>query len=295
MPSPAAALRTAGIWRSRALLAMLVLVANCGEPGVGPVSGRTASGPRQRACCALRFAAGVIDTYFRGELATLGSIAGSPPVVGSDVPAMQRYFERLQPRHNRAFSAGLAWIDSKGFARASTVGRAAAPYVNLADRSYFWNVMGTGKPYVSEAITSRLTHGRVIVMAVPTRTARGRLTGVLVGALTLRPFGIASGALDLQAGPGVAVLDRAGHSLEIGLAIRRNPAPARGLHGTGVIADTRGLDGSAGHALAYSTSAIPGWTIVIDRAALLALRQRPPGVLPRARADRRGGFDSCSS
>ena len=27
----------------------------------------------------------------------------------------------------------------------------------------------------------------------------------------------------------------------------------------------RGLDGSAGHAIAYTTSAIPGWTIVIDR------------------------------
>ena len=43
-----------------------------------------------------------------------------------------------------------------------------------------------------------------------------------------------------------------------------------------MIADTRGLDGSAGHALAYSTSRVPGWTIVIDepRSTLFANARR---------------------
>jgi serine phosphatase RsbU (regulator of sigma subunit)/anti-sigma regulatory factor (Ser/Thr protein kinase) len=256
------------------LLAVLVLVATAGSLAWGQFqeAQRTALGNAQaRAVLAAR----VIDTYFRGELAALSSIAGSPPVVGGEVPAMQRYFERLQPRDNRAFSAGLAWLDAKGFARASTVGRAKARFTSLADRSYFWNVMATGKPYVSEALTSRLTNRRVIIMAVPTRNARGHLTGVLVGALMLQPLGIARGALAL-AGPGVAVLDSTGHSLQIAPNSPRRAAPARALRGTGIIADARGLDGSEGHALAFSTSAIPRWTIVIDepRSALLANARR---------------------
>ena len=62
----------------------------------------------------------------------------------SDAPAMQRYFERIQARGNVAFSGGLGWANAKGFARASTKRRAVAQHMNLADRSYFWNVMATG-------------------------------------------------------------------------------------------------------------------------------------------------------
>ena len=45
------------------------------------------------------------------------------------------------------------------------------------------SVMQTGAPFVSEGLAARRTHRRVIVMAVPTRDAGGRLTGVLTGAL----------------------------------------------------------------------------------------------------------------
>ena len=176
---------------------MLVLVATAGGLAWGQYQDaqRTALG-NQRARAVL--AGSVIDTYFRGELATLRSIASAPPVVRSDTPAMQRYFERLQrarrtrlqrgPRLDRPQRASPACRPSIAPRRARS---------NVSDRSYFRHVMATGEPFVSEGITSRLTHKRVIVMAVPTRDARGHLTGVLVGALLLQPFAITKGALDL--------------------------------------------------------------------------------------------------
>ena len=246
-----------------ALLAVLMLVAVAGTLAWDQYDGarRTALGnERSRAV----LAGSVIDAYFRGELAALRSIASSPPVVGGDAPAMQRYFERLQGRNERAFDAGLGWLDSHGVARVSTQPRAVARQLNLSDRSYYRKVMATGQPYVSEAVTSRVSRKRVVVMAVPTRDTRGRLTGMLVGALNLRPFAISKGSLDLG-GAGMSILDRSGRSIMAGTALPRTSDRGHALHGTGVIADTRGLDGSTGHALAYRTSAIPGWTIVIDR------------------------------
>jgi serine phosphatase RsbU (regulator of sigma subunit)/anti-sigma regulatory factor (Ser/Thr protein kinase) len=245
-----------------ALLAVLVLVVVAGSLAWDQFQDaqRTALG-NERARAVL--AGSVIDTYFRGELATLRSIAGAPSVVSSDTPAMQAYVARLQER-DPSFNAGIAWIDARGIARVSSVRRAAARKLDLSDRSYFWNVMATGQPFVSESITSRLIHKQVIVMAVPTRDARGRLTGVLAGALMLQPFAITRGTLDLG-GAGLSILDRDGFSILTGSARPINTNLARTLAGTGTIANTRGLNGSDGHAIAYSTSAIAGWTIVIDR------------------------------
>jgi serine phosphatase RsbU (regulator of sigma subunit)/anti-sigma regulatory factor (Ser/Thr protein kinase) len=246
-----------------ALLAVLMLVVVAGSLAWGQLrdAERTALG-NERARAEL--AGSVIDTYLRGELATLRSIAGSPSVVNRDIPAMQRYVERLQKREDPSISSGIAWIDAKGIVRVSPARPQEAPPLDISDRSYFWNVMSTGKPFVSESITSRLSHRHVIVMAVPTRDARGKLTGVLTGALTLQPFAITRSSLNLG-GPGLSILDRNGFSILSGSARPRNTDLARTLRGTGSLADTRGLDGSDGHALAYSTSAIAGWTIVIDR------------------------------
>ena len=278
-PDLADALASGGVRYRRhlaigALLAVLVLVAIAGSLAWGQYQDAQQSAlGNQRARAVL--AGSVFDTYFRGELAALGSIAVAPPVVRRDTSSMRRYFGRLQRRDGGAFSAGLGWLDSKGFARVSTVDRSSARTLDLSDRSYFWNVMATGEPFVSEVVSSRLSHERVVAMAVPTRDGRGHLTGVLVGALLLQPFAIARGALDL-AGPGVSILDRKGRSLMTDSSSPWISVPVSRLGGNGVIADTRGLDGSDHHALAYSTSAIPGWTIVIDepRSTLLANARR---------------------
>jgi serine phosphatase RsbU (regulator of sigma subunit)/anti-sigma regulatory factor (Ser/Thr protein kinase) len=219
-------------------------------------------------------AGSVVDTYFRGELSALRAIAGSPSVVNRDAPAMRRYFERLQSGDARAFNAGLGWVDTAGIVRVSTTAETARR-LDVSDRSYFWNVLATEQPYVSEGIDSRMDGSRMIVMAVPTKDARGRMTGVLTAALLSRPFRITKGSLDLG-GAGVVILDRNGGSLLRGAGDASNSALVASLRGAGIIPETRGLDGSDAHAVAYTTSSIPGWTIVIDqpRAVLFADARR---------------------
>ena len=103
-------------------------------------------------------------------------------------------------------------------------------------------------------------------MAVPdARRARAHDRRAGRRAACPRPFAITQGALDL------------------GGSGRRHPRPQGPLRARGCTrpqqsrarahartaracaADTRGLDGASDHAVAYTTSAIPGWTIVIDR------------------------------
>ena len=256
-----------------ALLAVLVLVVVAGGLAWGQFKdSQNTTLANQRARAVL--ARSVIDTYFRDQFANLRSIAGSPSVVGRNIPAMQRYVSRLQA-DDPAFSAGIAWIDRAGTARVSGVRQAAAARLSVANRAYFIHVMATGLPFVSQSITSRLTNRHVVIMAVPTRDAHGALTGVLVGALLLQPSGATQETLDLG-GAGLSILDRGGFSILSGSSRPRNFRLARSLHGTGTLADARGLDGSSDHAISYSTSEIAGWTVVIDqpRAQLFADAQR---------------------
>jgi hypothetical protein len=221
-----------------ALLAVLILVAVAGTlawEDYKDAQSRALGETRARAM----LASSVIDTYFRGEFATLRSIADSPPVVQRDAAAMKRYFKRLQPPGDGLFSAGLVWIDRQGFARVSAVPRRVARHVNVSDRSYFSAVMATEQPYVSEGLKGRLTNTRMIVMAVPTHDARGRLTGVLTASLL--PGGLAR-ALNLG-GPDIAIFDREGRSVLSRFTTPANAALERSLSGTGIRAHTRGLDG----------------------------------------------------
>jgi serine phosphatase RsbU (regulator of sigma subunit)/anti-sigma regulatory factor (Ser/Thr protein kinase) len=247
-----------------ALLAVLLLVAVAGSLAWGQyqdAQGTALANARARAV----LAGSVIDARFSGELATLRSIAGSPTVVRHSAGSMQGYFERLQPKAGQGvFSAGLVWVDGNGIAQASAVPGTAARHPDLSGRSYVWTVMATGKAFVSEGTTAWPGGAHVIVMAVPTRDARGRLTGVLAAAVLPGPFAITRGSLDLG-DSGVSILDRAGRSVLAGFQRPTNLALLRSLGGTGMRADTRGLDGSRDHAIAYTTSTIPGWTIMIDR------------------------------
>ena len=120
---------------------------------------------------------------------------------------MQTYFQRLQPKAGHGvFSAGLVWVDRNGITQVSAVPGAAGRHPDLSGRSYVWNVIATGQPYVGEGTTTWPGGDQVIVMAVPTRDTRGRLTGVLAAAVLPRPLTITRGALDLG-DSGVSILD----------------------------------------------------------------------------------------
>ena len=219
----------------------------------------------------------VFDTYFAGQLSTLSSIADSPSVVRADTAEMATYFAQLQGGAKRElFTGGLGWIDRNGISRVSGT-NPRGTQLSVSDRSFFKAVMATGRPFISEGLTSRVSKLRVVVMAVPTRDAKGRITGVLAGAFELRPSPTNQRTTDLGF-DGLVVIDRAGQQLTLrSFARPENTALVGELKkGDGVIADTRGLDGSADRAVAFANSKAPGWITVIDRprSALFASAQR---------------------
>jgi anti-sigma regulatory factor (Ser/Thr protein kinase)/GAF domain-containing protein len=216
--------------------------------------------------------AGIFDQYFSGQLTALAAIAQAPPVRDRDARPMAAYLRRVAS----PYGGGLGWADDRGILRITT-GQLPPGALSLADRSYFRQVMATGAPYVSEGVTSRSNHARVIIMAVPTHDRAGRISGVLAGALPIKAFDVRGTSLGLGFN-GYAVLDRTGHELLAGFAEPRNAALAGRLRreGAGLLSGVRGLDGAGDHVVAFATAAVPGWTIVIDRsrASMFAAARR---------------------
>ena len=180
------------------------------SPGVSTRTRRRTALGNERARAVL--AGSVIDTYFRGELATLRSIASSPPVVQrSTQPAMQRYFERLQPaRATSPFSAGLGWIDVNGFAVVSTQAARALAHEPLRSLVLLERHGDGQARIVSEAVTSRLdARARDRDRRADARCARAPDGRAGRRRCCSQPLAITRGALDL-AGPASSILDRDG-------------------------------------------------------------------------------------
>ena len=107
--------------------------------------------------------------------------------------------------------------------------------------------MATGRPYISNGLTSRLAKQQVVVVAVPTRDANGKLTGLLAGALELSP---PSGQENPQAAAlgftDLVLLDREGQQLTQADASRlpRTRSSSREISsGQGVESGVEGLNG----------------------------------------------------
>lgn len=210
-------------------------------------------------------AAAVVDAYFAGDVATLEAVAEAPSFVGLDRSRMEAYLRRLEPTNGRLFNAGVSWIDRRGLLKVTTAAPPSRP-TSLADRSYFQRVVATGKPYVSGGLVGRASGEPVVVVAVPTRTANGRVSGVLAASVRLKSVRDRRATLDLGYA-GIEIVDRNGRLLLSGLApVRNADLLARLRRGaSGVVTGTAGLGGTGDDVVAYATAALPGWRIVIDR------------------------------
>jgi serine phosphatase RsbU (regulator of sigma subunit)/anti-sigma regulatory factor (Ser/Thr protein kinase) len=209
-------------------------------------------------------AASLLDSYFGGRVATLNAVAAAPALVSLHRPAMEAYFRRVAFTGASPFNGGIGWTDLSGNTRVSS--NPSDRPVNVADRSYFKQVIATGKPFVSEGLTSRARHQQIIVIAVPTKNARGRKTGVLAGALLVTPAQNDTSAAELGF-EGLQILDRADQSVYERLARPKETELVARIRAQrdGTFSDTNGLDGSSGHVVAFATSVVPQWKIVIDR------------------------------
>jgi anti-sigma regulatory factor (Ser/Thr protein kinase) len=209
-------------------------------------------------------AAAVINASFAGDVSTLQAVADAPAFVDDDRSRMQAYLRRLRPEQSQLFNAGLAWADPSGVVRVTTSSPTSA--TNVAGRMYFKRVLATGKPYVSGGLVGETSHQPLVVIAVPTRNARGTISGMLLAGIRLKTVGSQKSELELGY-TGLAIVDRNGRLLLSGLArVKNAPLLAKiGGGGTGVATGTAGLDRTGNDVVAYSSAAIPAWRIVIDR------------------------------
>ena len=177
---------------------------------------------------------------------------------------MLDYFRRVAPRNGKLFNGGLAWIDRNGRARVSTSATGKLP--NVSDRDYFATTFTTGKPFVSEGLTSRVSqeaghrHGGADARRAGSDHGRARRHAAHQADEASKP------TIDLGYA-GLVILDRKNQSILFDFAHPRSaPAPARfGTATSGVLSDTRGLDGASGHVIAYARAPVPDWTVVLDR------------------------------
>jgi serine phosphatase RsbU (regulator of sigma subunit)/anti-sigma regulatory factor (Ser/Thr protein kinase)/cbb3-type cytochrome oxidase subunit 3 len=226
----------------------------------------------------------IFDTYFSGEIAVLQSVASSAAVISGDTTAMGSYFKRVQPPKGLRFPGGLGWVDLDGRVRASSSTSPAQPAVKVADRGYFKTVVATHKPFISAGLEAKSGKQRVIVMAVPTFGRQNKLNGVLAGALSLNLTPSRSSGQTIDLGyEGLAIIDRNGQNIMTpNFARPANTALLAKMRRSqaGMLPDTNGLDGSGGRIVAYTTSPLPGWIIVIDRSpgAVFASARRSLGL-----------------
>jgi serine phosphatase RsbU (regulator of sigma subunit)/anti-sigma regulatory factor (Ser/Thr protein kinase) len=196
-----------------------------------------------------------------------------------DTKRMAAYFARVQKHASGQppmFTGGLGWIDSNGNARVSDRYPNGSGS-NVTDRAYFKAVMTTGKPYISEGLFTKVGQRRVVIMAVPTRDAAGKLSGALIGALQVRQSGTSQRANDLGF-EDLIVIDRAGQQLTLRSFAKPENASllSRIRKGDGVLGDTTGLNGDGDRAVAFANSAAPRWTLALDRprSSVLAAARR---------------------
>jgi serine phosphatase RsbU (regulator of sigma subunit)/anti-sigma regulatory factor (Ser/Thr protein kinase) len=255
------------------LVAVLALTALAGA-----LAWRQYTGARHRAINEQRsravLAASVLDTWMSGQISTLNAVATAPSVTRLDHRRMVAFFDLFQRRNAKLFTGGLGWIDAHGVQQVTSNPAAANLHPSVSDRSFFKQVMKTGKPYVSEGLVGRITHQRVIVVAVPTRDAGGAVTGVLAGGIDIVPSASPSRASIDLGYTGLDILDRNGVSLLAGFRRPANTALVDRLKrtgGNGAVTGQGGLGSTGDHVVAYATAAVPSWTIVIDRPASAVL------------------------
>ncbi len=226
-------------------------------------------------------AATVFDVYFAGQIAQLNAIADAPVVMSQDQQAMPGFFQRVVKSNPTSFSGGLGWIDLQGRSRVSSNPPAPgeAP-VSVADRSYFQQAI-KGKPFVSEGLTTRRSSEHVVVMAVPTHDAAGRVSGVLAGALLVSPTPTSQATIDLGF-KNLVVLDRSGQSVLAGTSAgRATPRWWRGCCGrpgrpARCSATRTACPAPPGTSSPTPTPPVPGWVVAIDqpRSEVLAAPRR---------------------
>lgn len=235
-----------------------------------------------------RSQAAATQVLLTSRLRLLEAAAASAAIRTSSEPRVRDYLTRLQRDPELGFNAGMGWIGKDGRLRRVAPSSLASGPVDFSDRDYVRSVLASGRPFVSRVLANRLGPGTIVVLAVPTRDTRDRLTGVLIGAVRLDRAGAFQRELTRYADARTLVLDRTGTMVARDGPVQRVERPANGslvqrarAEGEGSLADVDGIDGTRSRLVGFASVPIAGWIVVTER----------PMATTIARAERRFAFE----
>jgi len=163
-------------------------------------------------------------------VAQLEGIAGHEAVrEGKDAAAIAALLAAEQKRLGKLANVNCIFPDGSAI-------RANGSRTNVAERDYFRKVVATGKPVVSDVITSGMTGKLSVILAVPALASDGRLLAVVSGSLPLDSLEYVVSDIRYKETGGGLLADDAGTVL----SFPRNPSLA------GKLSLAEGMDKAAG-------------------------------------------------
>lgn len=223
-----------------------------------------------------------IAAFIASRTEILRALGSSDSIVRDAPAAIDRRLARLRPATELTLDQGLVWFDRRGIARSvngAAIGRGTPARGELA--RILATARRTGTPVLSGRIDGSAYGVPVVVLAVPTTAADGRVNGTLAGALSTDFLNGVALTRRVVRGGDTYIIDR-GQRLFIapGLRaarpvgdqplIRRIRAMTRvGSLNAGALTGATNPLGASGRVIGWAVDAGPraptGWTVLIDR------------------------------
>lgn len=154
------------------------------------------------------FLTSLVDVTLDGGISLTQVIAQMPPVRTLDADTIYPILVTeldVRPQYD-----DIAIVDTSGQGVVSVRNPPGTPTVNVADRPYFQEALTTGRPVVSNLLTSRATGNSIIVNAAPIAGPDGRPIGVAIASLSAKFLEDRIAPLALPSGHTVFLTDPAG-------------------------------------------------------------------------------------
>ncbi len=210
-----------------------------------------------------------VDRYVQSQFTTLEALAAADDIASGSPARMADLLDRVDVAQ-LGFDGGVAWINSAGMmvARNDYEG----PPLDYSDRDYVQVVLETGRPWVSDVRIGELNRAPIVALAIPTRDARGMVTGVLVGGFRLDQDRSGSDNLRFAGATAVEIVDRSKHIVvgptTMDRLVNADPAfeaqPLRDAD-QGVITDAVSPYGAGDRLIGWSRAMSADWLVLVDR------------------------------
>ncbi|MBI5198621.1 MAG: PAS domain S-box protein [Nitrospirae bacterium] len=147
-----------------------------------------------------------VDTFLNGSERLLIALSEIPEIRNQEWKKCRDIFSRLKPQY--PYYENIFVIDREGWVRCTAVKQEKPTYAG--DRSFFKEVMKTGKFTVGEVQIGRITGKPVIIIAYPVKAYSDRKIGMVGAAISLIRVKEIFGHLQLREHEVVTLIDQKG-------------------------------------------------------------------------------------